>query len=358
MKSSFESGILFDMPLVLGEGGGADESYVSAGECGLQNIGGVQPARSIARTDEGVNLIDEEDDIGIAFDFTDNFLEACFEFSAETRSGDDEGEIDGEDFFAGEKISRRTVFNFLREGGDEGGFSYAGVAEEEGIVFLFPSEDMDEPFEFVGTTDEGFGGHILSEIDCELIKKGSFGMRGVFFSGQADFREIEHFGKRWQMIVVQVSMDGLHGFLATDGEVVEEGFDVGIAGFDQCRDEMLRTDIRGSEFRGERECSREDFFERSGEIEHGLFREFEIGLFDVLRCEDDFSEGLLFEADVFEEDFAETALLEIEREEDMLRIDMGRAGIERDIPSLFEGFFGMEGEFFGEGKSFHIMKGI
>ena len=51
---------LLDVLAVLGDGGGADDLELAAGEDGLEHVGRVDPALSGPGADEGVNLCDAQ----------------------------------------------------------------------------------------------------------------------------------------------------------------------------------------------------------------------------------------------------------------------------------------------------------
>ncbi len=119
---------------------------------------------------------------------------------------------------------------------------------------------------------------------------------------------------------------------------------------------MFGADIGRAKFCRESEGPREYLFQTGRKVEEDFLLRFRGRFpyaFEIPRREGYFPEGFLFEADIFEEYLAETSLFEEEGEEDMLRFDMGAMRIESDVASLFEDAFGVEGQFFGQGKSFH-----
>lgn len=243
MESSFERGIFFDVSFVFGKGGRTDKSDVATGERGFQYVGGIESAGRIAGADEGVDLIDEEDDARRLLHFTDDFLQARFEFSAETRARDDECEVEGEDAFLREEVASGTLSYFLRQCCDEGGFADTRIAEEEGIVLLFAPEDVDESFDFMRATDEWFSRSVLPEVDGVLIEEWGFCLMSALLPCEADFWQVEHFRERRHMIVVEVRVYGIKRLLPFEGEIIEEGFDVGVIGLGEGGDEVFGADI-------------------------------------------------------------------------------------------------------------------
>src|SRR5690625_7514735 len=63
LDASREGGVLLDVLAVLLEGGGADGLQLTAGQHGLEDAGGIDRALGCTRTHQGVDLVDEQDDV-------------------------------------------------------------------------------------------------------------------------------------------------------------------------------------------------------------------------------------------------------------------------------------------------------
>ena len=63
LEAALQGGVLLDVLAVLGEGGGADDLDLAPGEGGLEDVGGVHAALGVARADDVVHLVDDEDDV-------------------------------------------------------------------------------------------------------------------------------------------------------------------------------------------------------------------------------------------------------------------------------------------------------
>ena len=62
LEPALEGGVLLDVLAVLVEGGGADAAELAAGQGRLEQVGGVHRPLGLARADDQVQLVDEEDD--------------------------------------------------------------------------------------------------------------------------------------------------------------------------------------------------------------------------------------------------------------------------------------------------------
>ena len=90
LETALEGGVLFDVLAVLVQGGGANQAQLAAGQHGLNHVAGVHGAvASSAGADDGVQLVDEGDDLALGgLNLIEHGLEALLEFAAVLRAGD------------------------------------------------------------------------------------------------------------------------------------------------------------------------------------------------------------------------------------------------------------------------------
>ena len=82
LESAFECSVLLDALTILIEGCCTDTLEFASCQCGLHHVGSIHLSSLIAGTYEVVNLIDEDDDVGILFQFVDDGTHALLELSA------------------------------------------------------------------------------------------------------------------------------------------------------------------------------------------------------------------------------------------------------------------------------------
>ncbi len=134
-EAAREGGVLLDVLAVLVEGGGADAAELAAGEGRLEHVGRVHRAFGGAGADEGVELVDEEDDLTFGgFDLGEHGLEALLELAAELRASDHGAEIEGEQALVLEALGDVALSDALGDALDDGGLTDAGLADEHGVV--------------------------------------------------------------------------------------------------------------------------------------------------------------------------------------------------------------------------------
>ena len=66
LEAAFQGRVLLDVLAVLVERGRADAVQFAAGQHRLEQVAGVHRAFGLARADDGVQLVDEQDDLALA----------------------------------------------------------------------------------------------------------------------------------------------------------------------------------------------------------------------------------------------------------------------------------------------------
>ena len=88
LETAFQCRILFDVLAVLVQRGRADQAQLATGQHRLQHIAGVHRAFGRTRADDGVNLVDEGDDLAVrVLDFVEDALQALLELATVLRAG-------------------------------------------------------------------------------------------------------------------------------------------------------------------------------------------------------------------------------------------------------------------------------
>ena len=94
LEAALERGVLLEVLAVLVERGGADGLQLAAGQHRLEDRRGVDGALGGARTDERVQLVDEQDDVAAGPDLLQHLLEALLEVAAVAGAGHQRAEVE------------------------------------------------------------------------------------------------------------------------------------------------------------------------------------------------------------------------------------------------------------------------
>ena len=166
LEAALEGFVLFHVEAVLGEGGGADAVELAAREHGFEHVARVAGALGFAGADDGVDLVDEEDDAPLAgLDFLEDGLEALLEVAAVFGAGHEGGQVEGEDGAVLEAFGDVAADDALGEAFDDGGLADAGLADEHGVVLGLAREDADDVADLGVAADDGVELAFAGEFD-------------------------------------------------------------------------------------------------------------------------------------------------------------------------------------------------
>src|SRR5258705_13879256 len=99
LKTPFKRRVLFDMLAVFIQGRSADAPQLTAGKLRLEHIGGVRGPFLLASADNGMQLIDEENDAAFnGGDFLEEGFQALFELSPILCASNHGADIHGHEF--------------------------------------------------------------------------------------------------------------------------------------------------------------------------------------------------------------------------------------------------------------------
>ena len=94
LEAALERGVLLEVLAVLVERGGADGLQLAAGQHRLEDAGRVDRALGGTRTDERVQLVDEQDDVAAGADLLEDLLQPLLEVTAVAAAGDERAEVE------------------------------------------------------------------------------------------------------------------------------------------------------------------------------------------------------------------------------------------------------------------------
>ncbi len=98
LEPPFERRVFFDVLAVFIQGRRAHAAQLAPGQGGLQHVGGIHGAFRRPGADDGVDLIDEEDDLPLGGgDLLQDGLQPLLELSAVLRAGDEGADIEADD---------------------------------------------------------------------------------------------------------------------------------------------------------------------------------------------------------------------------------------------------------------------
>ena len=146
LEAALKRRILLDVLTVLVEGGRADHAQLATGEHGLEHVARVhRTLGAAARTNDGVQLVDEGDDLAIrARNLGQNRLQALLEFAAVLRAGDHRCYVEGDEALVAQGLRDVARNDALGEAFDDGRLADAGFTDEDRVVLGTAGQDLDD----------------------------------------------------------------------------------------------------------------------------------------------------------------------------------------------------------------------
>ena len=173
LEPTLECGVLLEVLAVLVERGGADGLEFATGQHGLQDAGSVDGAFGGTGTDEGMDLVDEQDDVATGLDLLEDLLEPLLEIAAIARTGNKCTEIKCVELLVVKRLGNVVRRDGLGESFDNGGLANTGFADEHRVVLGATTEHLHDALGLAGTTDDRIELLLtrqLSEVATELIE--------------------------------------------------------------------------------------------------------------------------------------------------------------------------------------------
>ncbi len=182
LEATLQGGVLLEVLAVLVEGGGADGLQLAPGQHGLEDRGGVDGAFGGAGADQGVQLVDEQDDVAAGADLLEHLLEPLLEVTPVARAGDEGAEVEGVELLAGERLGHVVGGDGLGQAFDDGGLADAGLADEHRVVLGAPAEHLHDPLGLADPADDGVELLVTSqlrEVAPELVEHERAGLAAL-----------------------------------------------------------------------------------------------------------------------------------------------------------------------------------
>jgi hypothetical protein len=124
----------------------------------------------VPRADDGVQLVDEGDDLPVGFlDLLQHRLEPLLELAAVLRAGDHRAEVERHEPLALQRFGHVTGDDALGEALDDGGLADAGLADQHRVVLGAPGEHLHHPADLGVPADHRVELALpgpLGQVDC------------------------------------------------------------------------------------------------------------------------------------------------------------------------------------------------
>src|SRR5699024_9067406 len=145
LEPSFQCGVGFDVFAVFVQCGGADHAQFTTCEHWFDHVPGIHPGfTGRSRSDDGVEFVDERDDLAVGvLDLLEYRLEAFLELAAVFGPGHHRSHVEHDDTFAAQRFRHVAGDDALREPFHDGGLADARLPDQHGVVLGAAREHLD-----------------------------------------------------------------------------------------------------------------------------------------------------------------------------------------------------------------------
>jgi len=132
-----------------------DGAQLSAGERGLQHVGSIDGALGRAGADQGVQLVDEQDDLSLGvFDLFQNGFQAIFKFATILGSGEHRAQVERDDSLILENLGNIARDDALRQTLDDRRFAQRQVRQSARVVLGAAGKHLHHTPDFFVSSDD------------------------------------------------------------------------------------------------------------------------------------------------------------------------------------------------------------
>ena len=154
LETAFEGLVLLEILLELVERRGADRPQLAPRKCRLEDVGGVHRTRRLAGAHEGVDLVDEQQDVAVAgHDFLHDGLQTLLEFTLVLRTRDQGTHVERVDHLRLQVLGHVAVDDPVCDTLGDGGLADTRLTHEDRVVLGTPREDLQHAADLLVTAD-------------------------------------------------------------------------------------------------------------------------------------------------------------------------------------------------------------
>ena len=231
LEPALERGILFDIFAVFVQRGRADAVQLAACQHGLQEVARIHAALGLACADDGVQLVDEQENAAFGiFYFLQDGLQTFLKFAAVFCACNQCAHIQREDRLVLQGLRYVAAYDALCQTFGDGSLADARFADQDGIVFRFAGKNTDDVANLVVTADDRVG-FLLA---CLFYKVGA-----IFFQRLVGVLGIV----RGHAAAAANGLQNLQAVLTRDAIIPEQRRDGGVRLVQHGKEQMLDRDI-------------------------------------------------------------------------------------------------------------------
>ena len=198
LEPALQRGVVLDVFAVLVQGGGADHVQLAAGQHRLEHVAGVQGTFRRPGADNGVQLVDKQQDSTLArLHLRKDRLQPFLELAAVFRTGHQGTHVEGEDRLVPQALRDIGAHDPLGQPLDDRRLAHAGVTDQNRVVLGLSAQDLDHPTDLGVPADHRIkidGAGLGDQVTAVFLQR----LVGALRRGGSDPLVAAHLGQRAQ----------------------------------------------------------------------------------------------------------------------------------------------------------------
>ena len=182
LEPALQCGIFFDILAVFVQRGRTDAVQLAPGQHGLEQVARVHGTVGLARTHDGVQLINEEDDLALALlHLIQDALQALLELAAVLCASHQSTHVQAEHSAVFQVLRHIAPNDTLGQTLGDGGLTDARLTDEAGVVLRLTGQDADDIPNFLVTANDGVQLLLAGQVNevLTILLQGIVGVLGV-----------------------------------------------------------------------------------------------------------------------------------------------------------------------------------
>ena len=155
LEPPLQSRVLLDVETVLLHGGSPDDTDLPPRQGGLEDVGGIHRPLRRSRPHDGVQLVDEEDEIGTFLHLGHDALQPILELPTVFRPRDHGRDVHRHHPLALQGLGDKTVCDALGQSLHHRRLADTRLSDEARVILAPPGQDADHPLGLPLTADDG-----------------------------------------------------------------------------------------------------------------------------------------------------------------------------------------------------------
>ena len=156
LESAFQRLVLLEVFLVLVERSGTDASHLTAGQSRLQDVCSIHCAFALTCTNEGVYLVDEEDDAALTLGhFLDDALQSLLKLALVHSTGHERAHVEAVELFVLQVLGHISTQDSVGKSLDYSSLTSTWFTYQDRVIFCPSRENLQHTTYLVVSSDDG-----------------------------------------------------------------------------------------------------------------------------------------------------------------------------------------------------------